>query len=184
MQKKIYFTTIIILLALTNYSQQNYCSDSSFRIKYVFDSKGASLFNHPDTSGNNIFTGEYLEGLKYGIAFLKTSWGDSMLWAKKFYIPGRDVSNRNSFTAPDGTIVCTGIWGGAINNNPELLISRIDTNGNMLWAKRFRLSQTHLFYSPDNRVIKILLLPVMQFILQLRCNLIHNHMITQVLLQN
>lgn len=158
MKYRILFTIKILLLAFSANSQQNYCADSSYRIKYIFGNLGASLFNTPDTSGTNIFTGESLEGVNYGIAFLKTTWGDSLIVAKKFIISGKDVANRNSFTAPDGTLVCTGIWGGAINNNPEILISRIDTNGNMQWAKRFRYNPIHLYYYPDSRVIKNILI--------------------------
>jgi gliding motility-associated-like protein len=158
MKLKISFLLIGFLLAISIYSQQTFCADSSIRIRYTFGDKGATLFNNPDTAGLNIFTGESIESFKYGIAFLKTTWGDSMIWAKKYYINGKDVANRNSFPAPNGTIVCTGIWGGAANNKPEILIDRVDTNGNMLWAKRFKLTLNHLYYYADNRVIKNILI--------------------------
>lgn len=146
------------MLAFTTYGQQRSCGDSSYRMRYIFEASGASLFNNPDTSGTNFLTGETVVAGKYGIAFLKTTWGDSMIWAKKFSISGRDVSNRNSFPAPGGTVICTGIWGGALGNNPELLISRIDTNGNMQWANRFRYNPIHLYYNPDSRLIKNILI--------------------------
>lgn len=149
---------MMLLLNAGVYCQQNFCADSSIRVKYIFGYSQSTLFANPDTAGTNIFTGEYLEGGKFGIALLKTNWGDSIFWAKKLHVTGKDVANRNSFAAPNGTIVSTGIWGGAVANNPEILISRIDTNGNVQWAKRFKFSPVHLHYDPDSRVIKNILI--------------------------
>ena len=155
--KSFFIFLSILFITITGYGQKKNCSDSSIRVKYIFGNNGAVLFINSDTTGSNIFTGDYTEGANTGIAMLRTNWGDSMLWAKKLYIPGKDVANRNSFSAPNGTIICTGIWGGAINNNPEILISRIDTSGNLLWANRFKLTSGHIYYNPDNNQIKNIL---------------------------
>ena len=140
MNVRIIFILIISFLAVSTFSQQPSCSDSSIRIKYIFDTSGAILFNNPDTSGKNIFTG----GFNGGLALMKTTWGDSILWAKKIFMDGNSL---NSYYAPNGNIVCTGNYGGAVGNHPELLISKIDTNGNVQWVKRFRLSLNHNFYA-------------------------------------
>lgn len=143
MTLKINFSIIISLFATVACSQQNFCADSSFRIKYIFSDTGATLFNNPDTSGNNIFTGSFLIGNQTNaIAILKTTWGDSMIWAKKIYANGGiNITSFNSVTAPDGSIVCAGAWGPF--NASEFLIYKIDTNGNIQWIKRFRASQNH-----------------------------------------
>lgn len=149
--------SILIALSITSNCQPNSCTDSSIRVTYIFANEGATLFNNPDEPGKNFFTGEYQESFKYGIALMRTTWGDSVIFAKKLFLPAKDISNRNSFTAPNGTMICSGVWGGAVNNNPELLISRIDTNGNVLWARRLRYNPVHIYYSPDSRIIKNIL---------------------------
>jgi gliding motility-associated-like protein len=152
MKVKFLYALIMVLFTAKVYSQQSICADSSFRIKYIFGNTGASLFNNPDTTGKNIFTGEYKGAANYGIALLRTTWGDSMLWAKKIYSNGVNLLNENSFPAPNGTIICTGVWG--LPTSAELLISKIDTNGNVQWIKRFRLNSNHLYYKAGNFIIK------------------------------
>jgi gliding motility-associated-like protein len=151
MKLKITFTSIIILFAMETYSQQNFCSDSSYRIKYVFENEGAFLYNNPDTTGRNYFTGATVGGL----AVMKTNWGDSICWAKKILMNG---FSWNSYFAPNGTLICTGNWGGALINNPELLLCRIDTNGVMLWAKRYRLNSNHQYYKSGSFYTKNLVI--------------------------
>ena len=137
MKIKISFIIIAAFLAVKTYSQQNLCSDSSFRIKYIFGNTGASFFNTPDTTGKNIFTGNFNQGVLGGIALFKTSWGDSILWAKKIDLNGYI---RSTITSPDGTIIGTGAWGG-MPNVAELLISKIDSNGTIIWVKRLGFNQ-------------------------------------------
>ncbi len=144
--KKTKLIILVSLLANLVYSQQNFCADSSFRFKYIFGNDGATLYNNPDTLGTNIFTGSFLIGNQTNaIAILKTTWGDSMVWAKKIYANGGiNITSFNSVTAPDGSIVCAGVWGQV--NATEFLISKIDTNGNVQWIKRFKASQNHINY--------------------------------------
>lgn len=152
MKLKIALIVTFMSLFITTYSQQQFCADSSIRLRYIFGNLGAELFVSADTTGKNFFTGEYREipfGF-YGLPLLRTTWGDSILWAKKLYVPGTNVMNRNSFPAPNGTVICTGIWGAPISNHQELLISRIDTNGNVLWANRFKFNPAHLYYNSGN----------------------------------
>lgn len=136
---------LILFFTVKAYCQQTYCADSSYRIKYIFGSQGALLYNNPDTSGTNMFIGGFAEGLTRGIGLLKTNWGDSMLWAKKIYVDGGSLY---SVDAPNGTIVCTGTYGQTAN--AELMISKIDTNGMVYWIKRFKLTTGHISYSPGN----------------------------------
>jgi gliding motility-associated-like protein len=147
MKLKILFVIIILLPAVVTHGQQNVCADSSIRLKYIFGTNGARFFNNPDTIGNNIFTGTFVEGLTGGMALMKTTWGDSIIWAKKVYMTGTSL---NSFTGPNGTFICTGSWKPPGNNKIELLISRIDTNGIIQWIKRYSLSQNHLRYNQGN----------------------------------
>ena len=145
----------MLLTTALSYSQQQSCTDSSYRIKYIFGNNGAALFNNPDTSGKNYFTGSFTEGSDKGLAFLKTNWGDSMLIAKKIIMNG---SSWNSYFAPGGTIICTGTTDeGIVNKHPELMICRMDTNGNMLWAKRYRLINNHQYYKSGNDYTKNIL---------------------------
>lgn len=152
MRSKLSVTIIILLLFLTASGQQRFCADSSIRVKYVFGAQGATLYNNPDTTGKNIFTGGFTEGLNGGLALLKTTWGDSMIWAKKIYMPG---GSFNSFAAPNGSFVCTGAWGPPAVT--EFLISKFDTNGTVQWIKRFRFNPIHLKYNPENWVSKNIL---------------------------
>ncbi len=143
--------TILILsflfLTVTTYGQQPFCADSSIRIKYTFGANGAALFNNPDTSGINIFTGEIVPiNPATGIALLKTTWGDSIVWSKKISLNG---TSRNSFPFPDGSILCTGYFGASANS--ELLLCKLNSNGNVQWAKRIQLSQNHLSYQYVSR---------------------------------
>ena len=150
MNKRVIYFLVPLLFAVVAYGQQNYCADSSYRIRYIFDAQGATLYNNPDTSGKNIFTGSFNGGL----ALMKTTWGDSILWAKKILLNG---GSFNSFKAPDGSIICTGNWGGPVSNNPELLISKIDTNGIVKWMKRLKLSSNHRYYAAGNITTKNIL---------------------------
>ncbi|MBP6022941.1 gliding motility-associated C-terminal domain-containing protein [Ferruginibacter sp.] len=147
MIKKVILTIIIILLTVTIYSQQNFCADSSFRFKYIFGNDGATLYNNPDTLGKNIFTGSFLIGNQTNaIAILKTTWGDSMVWAKKIYANGGiNITSFNSVTAPDGSIVCAGAWGNPLSAS-EFLICKISANGNVQWIKRFKAGLNHVNY--------------------------------------
>ena len=63
-----------MFLAVVTYGQKPFCADSSIRIKYIFDNTGAVLYNNPDTTGTNIFTGELIPiNPATGIALLKTT---------------------------------------------------------------------------------------------------------------
>ncbi len=132
------------------YCQQPFCADSSIRIRYIFGSEGASLFNYPDTAGKNIFTGYFAEGANTGIAMLQTDWGDSMILAKKIYLNGKIF---NSILAADGSIFSSGFWGAP--NNEDLLISRLKSNGTIQWIKRYRLSMNHLKFGAGGARKKI-----------------------------
>jgi gliding motility-associated-like protein len=145
--KKNLLLNIALLFSTIGSSQQTSCADSSYRIKYTFSTQGASFYNNPDTSGTNMFTGGFAEGLNHGLALLRTNWGDSMIWAKRIYI---NSDNMLSVKEPSGTIICTGSWGGPVSNNPEMLLSRIDTNGIVLWIKRYKLSQNHFYFVGGN----------------------------------
>ncbi len=145
------FIIAFLLKGAAGYSQLNFCADSSYRIQYIFGNDGAFLYNNPDTSGKNYFTGATTGGL----ALMKTNWGDSVIWAKKLVMNGTSV---NSTFAPNGTIICTGNYGGAISNNPELLICRLDTNGVIFWAKRYKLSINHQYYKTGNFYTKNLVI--------------------------
>ncbi|MBP6022593.1 T9SS type B sorting domain-containing protein [Ferruginibacter sp.] len=151
MISKICFIPILLFVTVSACSQQNFCADSSYRIRYLFDNNGAFLYNNPDTSGKNYFTGATMGGL----ALMKTNWGDSIYWAKKILMDGY---SWNSYFAPNGTIVCTGNRGGSLSSNPELLICRLDTNGIMLWTKRYWLSNNHRYYISGNFYTKNLVI--------------------------
>jgi gliding motility-associated-like protein len=154
MKLKILLSILSSLFAVTIYSQQNSCVDSSIRIKYIFDNNGAVLYNNPDTTGTNILTGELIPiNPSTGIALLKTTWGDSMIWAKKILLNG---TSRNSFLMPDGSVLCTGYWGPAANT--ELLLCKINPSGAVNWIKRFKLSPNHLYYPVSNNAVKNILI--------------------------
>ncbi len=152
MKLKFTVSIIVMMLGIVSYSQQPFCADSSVRVRYIFGSEGASLFNYPDTSGRNVFTGYFFEGPNTGIALLKTDWGDSMTLARKIYVNGKA---NNSFVMPDGSIIFSGYWGTV--NNTDLLISRLYSDGTVQWIKRYKLSQNHLRYSPSDLVKKNIL---------------------------
>ncbi|HMK02585.1 MAG TPA: gliding motility-associated C-terminal domain-containing protein [Ferruginibacter sp.] len=141
MKKRILSVAGCLMFTVVCYCQKSGCADSSIRVKYVFGNTGVALFNNPDTSGTNIFTGELSQGGPTGIALLKTTWGDSMIWAKKVLMTG---TSRNSFSFPDGSILCTGYFG--VPPSTEILLCRITYTGNVMWAKHFKLSQNHSYY--------------------------------------
>lgn len=143
--KKISYIILgIFFLTCEVHSQVGYCVDSSYRIKFIFDGEGATLTNNPDTTGKNYFAGQALRGQNPGIAVLKTTWGDSIIWAKKIFSGSTYLDCYHSVPAPDGTNVLAGPYGGTINSKPEMLICRMDTNGNVLWMKRYKYYQNHL----------------------------------------
>lgn len=135
----------IILFSAGTYCQQITCADSSYRIRYAFDGEGTIFTsNSPDTIGKNYFCGQYQFGQTPGLALMKTTWGDSIIWAKKIFSNGIPLDCTNSSTAPNGTLILTGNYGGAQGNKPELLICKADTNGVVFWIKRYSYSQNHL----------------------------------------
>lgn len=127
---------------ITLSGQKKFCADSSIRIKYSFPYDNAEFLNEEDTSGFNYFAGGFTQSPipdRRAVLF-KTNWGDSILWAKKLYINNTPILFNAIFSAPYNTRICMGFWGYTSTN---LLLARIDANGNLLWAKRYRLSQTH-----------------------------------------
>ena len=140
------FFLFLFVLSAKIYSQQPYCADSSIRIKFIFSNKGAQVINTPSISGTNIFSGYFATATsaRGGIALFKTNWGDSILWAKKLTLNNSDVAFGNCYPAPGGTNIYTGSWLSGFTTNSDLLVSRIDTNGMVFWAKRYRLAQNHI----------------------------------------
>jgi gliding motility-associated-like protein len=141
--------TILLTIFLTIISsdlklagQKIFCADSSIRLKYNTNFISAELKSNADTSGKNIFSGGFIQATSptRGIVAFKTNWGDSILWAKKYYLNNLATTVINSFEAPSGTMLFTGYWG---NSNNDFLLSRMDTTGIILWTKRYRLSQSH-----------------------------------------
>ncbi len=154
MKLKILLSIHLSLFAISIYGQQNSCVDSSIRIKYIFDNNGAVLYSNPDTTGTNMLTGELIPITPpIGIALLKTTWGDSMIWAKKILLNG---TSRNSYLMPDGSTLCTGYWGTGANT--ELLLCKVNPLGTVNWIKRFKLSPNHLFYPVSNNAVKNILI--------------------------
>ena len=152
--KKI-FVIILYLYYLTVFKlsgQKKFCADSSIRIKFNFGYNNAELFNNPDTTGRNIFVGFFNQSVspQRGIIVFKTNWGDSIFWSKRFYLNNTTTTAVNSFDAPGGSVICSGGWG----NSSDLLICRIDTNSNLLWSKRYRLSQLHSGFNNGQGTIK------------------------------
>lgn len=154
--KKIFIIILLFVGGHVNvYSQLKFCADSSIRIKYHFNQRNFQLFNNYDTTGKNIFAGVAPQTTNQlaSIIVFKTSWGDSIFWVKKFYINNILATCFNTFDAPNGSIVGSGTWG----SSSDLLLFRIDTNGNMLWAKRYRLNQSHNEYNTGNNRYKNIL---------------------------
>lgn len=139
MQRIFFLITVLILFTLGAYSQ-SICNDSSYRVKYIFGDNGAQFYNVPDTTGKNFFAGSYINAAntQRGIALMKTDWGDSIYWAKKFYNAGAETSFSYNLAAPGNTRICTGMWYNGGGSASFVLISRIDDNGNMLWAKTYK----------------------------------------------
>jgi gliding motility-associated-like protein len=129
----------LFIADFNSFSQKKYCADSSIRIKYNFNYSTVQLFNREDTNGKNTFAGVFGQSANpiRGIPLFRTNWGDSIYWAKKFYLNNTLINCTNIFEAPNGTLICNGVWGSSSN----LLLCRIDTNGNLLWAKRYWLTQ-------------------------------------------
>ncbi len=132
MKLNIFFFLFFSLVYGSAISQQSYCADSSYRIKYIFGNEGASLLNIPDTSGLNLLHGNFYDGTNTGIALLKTNWGDSIIWSRKIYING---ASFDGIQALDGSIFLTGFYGTA--PNLQALIIKINSNGVVQWAKRY-----------------------------------------------
>lgn len=134
-------------------SQKKYCADSSIRIKYSTPGNPLVLVMNPDTSGTNIFSGGYYDASlssRLGLMAMKTNWGDSIYWAKKYYSDNNVYLDcRNSYKAPGGTLVLTGER--RYFNTKTFLISRIDTNGTMLWTRHLSLiSGSTYLMNPNN----------------------------------
>jgi gliding motility-associated-like protein len=138
---KLFFIILFHFLLLADFksfSQLKFCADSSIRIKYTSPGNLFSLLTNPDTIGKNIFTGKYYDGthVDLGIIAVKTNWGDSIYWAKKYFSDNNIyLASQNSFNAPGGTLVLTGER--RYFNTNTFVISRIDTNGNMIWTRHF-----------------------------------------------
>ncbi len=139
--KKILLTNFLIFqLAPTIWSQPKFCADSSIRIKYTTPGDPFGLSINPDTTGKNIFTGTFSDAsnAEKGLVAVKTNWGDSIYWAKKYFSDNNVlISSITSIKAPNGTLILTGKRRYFSTDN--FLIARIDTNGNMLWARHLPL---------------------------------------------
>ncbi len=120
--------------------QQKFCSDSSIRIKYSSADPNYpfGLFGSPDTSGINTFIGGYynVPMSENGIMLLKTNWGDSIYWARRFRSdPGISIDAHNILKSPDGSFIIAGTRRNL--NSRSFLICKTDLNGNVAWAKHF-----------------------------------------------
>jgi gliding motility-associated-like protein len=132
------FYALIFISAIV-FGQKPFCADSSIRMQYIFSTKGAELINVVDTSGINYFAGAYGGALNIQpdrIAIMKTNWGDSIFWAKRFFTNSATTFLNNILPAPNSTLIGGGIWSVSATSG-RILICSLDTNGNLLWAKRF-----------------------------------------------
>lgn len=138
------FILMPVLLISTSYAQQ-FCSDSSYRMKYKIEQNGFSYIHDTDTTGVNIFAGNITN--TSDIVFFKTTWGDTILWAKKIIIEG---SPLNIKYLPNGEIIFVGVWFGNSITNKELLVGKLDKKGNALWLKRIKLAFAHYAFGNGN----------------------------------
>lgn len=113
-------------------------------MRYIFDDKYSFLHNNIETPGINFFSGSYvnLTSGNSGIAFLKTTWGDDIFFYKKYFSPGLLLYSSFSFNALQQTYICSGIKGTSYN--AELLLTKVDTAGIIMWANSYKLSLGHL----------------------------------------
>jgi hypothetical protein len=139
----------LIFFCSTIHGQKKFCADSSIRIKYTLNYPNSELFVTPDTTGSNLFSGFVRQSTSpvFGASFFRTNWGDSIFWAKKFTNNTTNVVVLNTTDAPNGTIVCNGVWG----NSSDIFICRLDTNGTLLWSNRYRLTTSHPGYGSGQR---------------------------------
>jgi len=147
---------VYLLQTGTIFCQSKYCADSSIRIKYTTNNPSfIESQTIPDTSGKNYLIGSFANGAntQRGIQIFKTSWGDSIYWGKKIYNQNKSVSILNINFAPGGTFICNGVWG----NSEDIFLCRIDTNGNLLWSNRYRLTVSHPGYSNGQKNYKHIL---------------------------
>ena len=137
MKKIIYI--VIILFLQTAHAQQNFCADSSIRIKYMFSNTGAEFKSTlADTAGFNFFIGDYINRTtsRWDAALMKINFGDSIIWAKKLHNNNSDFKFYNSVPTPGNTKIFTGVTNnGGIGG---LLVTRIDDDGNVLWLKNYK----------------------------------------------
>jgi gliding motility-associated-like protein len=136
---------ILLFSGLTVAGQKKFCADSSIRIKYFLNYTNANLFHLEDTLGTNIFVGPFSNSTlpTNGVTVFRTNWGDSIYWNKQFYIPNTIISLSDIEAAPSGTFICNGMWA----SSNSMLLARIDTNGNVLWTKRYRLTSQSGYFS-------------------------------------
>lgn len=152
MKRLIHILIAIILLSTVVYSQR-FCADSSIRIKYTFNYPSIELFNKVDTTGKNLFVGNAGGVPDNPLVIYRTSWGNEILWAKNFTLPGSArIGCFNTFDAPNGTVIGTGYYVSA--GQSQLLLFRMDTNGVMLWAKRYFLTTGNTGYGSGSPVYK------------------------------
>ena len=151
MNKRLILLPLFCALSSVGYTQR-FCADSSIRLKYTFDYPSIELFNNYDTTGFNIISGN-VGGPSKGLVFFRTTWGDQILWTKKFTLPGSsNIACFNTFDAPNGTVIGTGYYAGG--GQSELMLFRMDTNGVILWAKRYRLISGNTGYGSGAPVYK------------------------------
>ena len=145
--------TYLFIVLCNIASAQQYCLDSSIRLKYGYTNTNTlELFNVSDLSGFNLYVGKYIDfsSNTTGCIVQKNDWGENLIFAKRYFIPGTATILLGGVPAPGSSVIAMGVWG----NSNSLLLTRISTDGSILWAKRIVAKTNHSGYGSGALFLK------------------------------
>ena len=109
---------------------------------------GRNIIN---TSEGNIliaaFTQSFGAGSYGDIYLIKLNYDGDTLWTKHFPEPGEQIPFHLMETS-DGNYLLTGKhWGPHMEDIPDIMLLKIDTNGNLIWNKKYGDHRWHWGFS-------------------------------------
>ncbi len=100
------------------------------------------------TPDKNILSGSLLKNdfSEQDLLLLKTTWGDSILWSKKYKSANNFLlGSTGAYTLSDNSLIVTGYVKNL--NATHFSISRTDSSGNLLWMQQLPVTIAGINYS-------------------------------------
>lgn len=133
--------TVILFLFFQNLLAQNSgCADTSYRMWFSSPGKEFNFYIHCNTrDGGTVLAGNIINVTNggYELGVIKLNAAGNVIWKKIYPNPKRTFISR-VLEQSNGEIALLGYFIN-VNTNPEIIIMKISSAGNLLWCNRYSL---------------------------------------------